>query len=255
MPDPPPSPRPPCRARSPRSPSPRCPSRVMLTASSVDAAALQQVGQQHLRRRAGRGHAGDAPLQVADRGDSAGALRRRDQHQTRDIGASSRTRRTRALRPPSESCDRKSLTRRRRCRRPAPAAPSRRRRSPGARRRALPLCRTRAPARASSADRPSDSGRRPRADADPPHRARPREAAIAAGRSGRAQRTRKSADEVDNERTDGPSVSFVSRRRRHAFHRSNHRSSRDTPALTITTTTPRTVMPAKTPVVSNVPSA
>src|SRR5262249_54881568 len=39
------------------------------------------------------------------------------------------------------------------------------------------------------------------------------------------------------------------------FHRSNQRSSRDTAMLTITTTTARTVMPAKTPVVSNVPSA
>ena len=39
------------------------------------------------------------------------------------------------------------------------------------------------------------------------------------------------------------------------FHRSNHRSSRVTPALTMTTTTASTVMPAKTPVVSNVPSA
>src|SRR5262249_42701442 len=41
----------------------------------------------------------------------------------------------------------------------------------------------------------------------------------------------------------------------HCFQRSNHRSSRVTPALTMTTTTPSTVIPAKTPVVSNVPSA
>src|SRR5206468_1313054 len=39
------------------------------------------------------------------------------------------------------------------------------------------------------------------------------------------------------------------------FQRNNHRSSRVTPALTINTTTPSTVIPAKTPVVSNVPSA
>jgi hypothetical protein len=39
------------------------------------------------------------------------------------------------------------------------------------------------------------------------------------------------------------------------FHRSSHRSSRVTAALAMTTTIARTVMPAKTPVVSNVPSA
>src|SRR5438105_4226281 len=38
-------------------------------------------------------------------------------------------------------------------------------------------------------------------------------------------------------------------------YRSNHRSNRVTAALTTTTTMPRTVIPAKTPVVSNVPSA
>jgi hypothetical protein len=40
-----------------------------------------------------------------------------------------------------------------------------------------------------------------------------------------------------------------------AFHRNNQRSNRETPALTINTTTPSTVMPANTPVVSKVPSA
>ena len=40
-----------------------------------------------------------------------------------------------------------------------------------------------------------------------------------------------------------------------AFHRSSQRSTRATAALTITTTIASTVMPAKTPVVSNVPSA
>src|SRR4026209_1155546 len=39
------------------------------------------------------------------------------------------------------------------------------------------------------------------------------------------------------------------------FHRSSHRSSRVTPWLMMTTTIARTVMPANTPVVSNVPSA
>ena len=39
------------------------------------------------------------------------------------------------------------------------------------------------------------------------------------------------------------------------FHRRSHRSSRATPALIINTTTASTVMPANTPVVSNVPSA
>src|SRR6185295_19818480 len=42
---------------------------------------------------------------------------------------------------------------------------------------------------------------------------------------------------------------------RQPFQWSNHFSSRVTPALTMTTTTPSTVIPAKTPVVSKVPSA
>src|ERR1051326_4227422 len=40
-----------------------------------------------------------------------------------------------------------------------------------------------------------------------------------------------------------------------SFHRSNHRSNRDTPADAMTTTIASTVIPAKTPVVSNGPSA
>ena len=41
----------------------------------------------------------------------------------------------------------------------------------------------------------------------------------------------------------------------HDFQRSSHCSNRVTPALAMTTTTASTVIPAKTPVVSNVPSA
>src|SRR5207247_5301288 len=42
---------------------------------------------------------------------------------------------------------------------------------------------------------------------------------------------------------------------RHTFHLRSHRSSRVTPALAMTTTIASTVIPAKTPVVSKVPSA
>ena len=42
---------------------------------------------------------------------------------------------------------------------------------------------------------------------------------------------------------------------RQPFHLNSQRSTRDTAALTMTTTTARIVIPAKTPVVSKVPSA